>query len=134
MLLTIDVGNTHTVLGLFDGKEIVEHWRIATDARRTADELAIIVQSLLAQFPGLKNSSTDVHGISLCSTVPSVLNEMREMFRRYFGDVSTVIVEPGVRTGVPVLMDNPKEVGADRVLNALAAAHLYGGPCVVVDF
>jgi type III pantothenate kinase len=134
MLLAIDVGNTHTVLGLFDGKEIVEHWRIATDARRTADELAIIVQSLLAQFPGLKDSANDVHGISLCSTVPSVLNEMREMFRRYFGDVSTVIVEPGVRTGVPVLMDNPKEVGADRVLNALAAAHLYGGPCVVVDF
>jgi type III pantothenate kinase len=134
MLLAIDVGNTHTVLGLFDGKEIVEHWRIATDARRTADELAIIVQSLLAQFPGLKDKASDVHGISLCSTVPSVLNEMREMFRRYFGDVPTVIVEPGVRTGVPVLMDNPKEVGADRVLNALAAAHLYGGPCVVVDF
>ena len=138
MLLTIDVGNTHTVLGLFDDKEIVEHWRIATDARRTADELAVTVRSLLDRF--VRSDGSDgatgeplVHGISMCSTVPSVLHEMREMFRRYYGEVQAVVVEPGVRTGVPVLMDNPKEVGADRVVNALAAAHLYGGPCIVVD-
>lgn len=135
MLLTIDVGNTHTVLGLFDDKEIVEHWRIATDARRTADELAVTVHSLLDRFvpPAGATEGPLVHGISMCSTVPSVLHEMREMFRRYYPDVPTVVVEPGVRTGVPVLMDNPKEVGADRVVNSLAAAHLYGGPCIVVD-
>ena len=134
MLLTIDVGNTHTVLGLFDDKEIVEHWRIATDARRTADELAVTVRSLLDRFVRPDGADTPlVHGISTCSTVPSVLHEMREMFRRYYPEVQAVVVEPGVRTGVPVLMDNPKEVGADRVVNALAAAHLYGGPCIVVD-
>jgi len=135
MLLTIDVGNTHTVLGLFDDKEIVEHWRIATDARRTADELAVTVHSLLDRFvpPSGAPDGPLVHGISMCSTVPSVLHEMREMFLRYYSDVPTVVVEPGVRTGVPVLMDNPKEVGADRVVNSLAAAHLYGGPCIVVD-
>lgn len=132
MLLTIDVSNTHTVLGLFDGEEVIEHWRIATDARRTADELAVVLQGLLSQSPLLKGA--DIGGIAICSTVPSVLNEMREMCRRYYGDVNAVIVEPGIRTGVPVRMDNPKEVGSDRIVNALAAIHLYGGPCVIVDF
>jgi type III pantothenate kinase len=130
MLLAIDVGNTHTVLGLFDKDEVVEHWRIRTDAQRTADEMAVVLSGLLAQFPGVK----DVSGISLCSTVPSVLHEMRSMVRRYYGDVPAVIVEPGVKTGVPVLTDNPKEVGSDRIVNSLAAAHLFGGPCIVVDF
>nr|BFE84620.1 hypothetical protein GCM10020093_072210 [Planobispora longispora] len=132
MLLAIDVGNTHTVLGLFEGEEVIEHWRIATDARRTADEVAVVLQGLLAQSPLLKGA--DVDGIVICSTVPSVLNEMREMCRRYYGDVTAVIVEPGVRTGVPVRMDNPKEVGSDRIVNALAAIQLYGGPCIIVDF
>jgi len=132
MLLAVDVSNTHTVLGLFEGEEVIEHWRIATDPRRTADEIAVVLQGLLAQSPLLKNA--DISGIAICSTVPSVLNEMREMSRRYYGDVPTVVVEPGVRTGVPVRMDNPKEVGADRVVNALAAYTLYRGPCVVVDF
>jgi type III pantothenate kinase len=134
MLLAIDVGNTHTVLGLFDNKEIVEHWRIATEARRTADEIAIVVQALTGRYPGMADGSVSIDGLAMCSTVPSVLYEMRTMFRRYYAEVPAVIVEPGIRTGVPVLMDNPKEVGADRVLNALAAAHLYGGPAVVVDF
>lgn len=132
MLLAVDVSNTHTVLGLFDGEEVIEHWRIATDPRRTADEIAVVLQGLLAQSPLLKNA--DISGIAICSTVPSVLNEMREMCRRYHGDVPAVIVEPGIRTGVPIRMDNPKEVGSDRIVNALAAIHLYGGPCVVVDF
>jgi type III pantothenate kinase len=132
MLLTIDVGNTNTVLGLFEGDEVVEHWRIATDPARTADELAVILQGLLAQSALFKEP--DIAGIALCSTVPSVLHEMREMFRRYHGDVAAVIVEPGVRTGVPVRMDNPKEVGSDRIMNALAAVHLHGGPAIVVDF
>jgi len=132
MLLTIDVGNTHTVLGLFEGEEVIEHWRINTDPRRTADEIAVVLQGLVQQSPLL--ADTDISGIALCSTVPSVLHEMREMCRRYYGDVTAVIVEPGVKTGVPVRMDNPKEVGADRIVNALAAVHLHGGPAIVVDF
>lgn len=132
MLLTIDVGNTQTVLGLFEGKEIVEHWRVATDARRTADELAVLLGGLLAQRDVTNGSR--VTAISLCSTVPSVLHEMREMCERYYGDVPAVVVGPGVRTGVPIQMDNPKEVGSDRIVNALAAVYLYGGPCIVVDF
>lgn len=135
MLLTIDVGNTHTVLGLFDGEEIVEHWRISTDPRRTADETAVMLQGLMAMHPLLGDELGDgIDGISICSTVPSVLHELREVTRRYYGDVPAVLVEPGVKTGVPILMDNPKEVGADRIINALAAVHLYGGPRIVVDF
>ncbi|KRV48922.1 type III pantothenate kinase [Wenjunlia vitaminophila] len=135
MLLTIDVGNTHTVLGLFDGENIVEHWRISTDARRTADELAVLLQGLMGMHPLLGDELGDgIDGISVCSTVPSVLRELREVTRRYYGDIPSVLVEPGVKTGVPVLTDNPKEVGADRVINALAGVHLHGGPCIVVDF
>jgi type III pantothenate kinase len=136
VLLAIDVGNTNTVLGMFDGDEVVEHWRIATDPVRTADELAVILQGLLAQsklFTGSPGTS-GVDGIALCSTVPSVLHEMREMFRRYYPGLAPVIVEPGIKTGVPVRTDNPKEVGSDRIMNALAAVHLYGGPAIVVDF
>jgi type III pantothenate kinase len=132
MLLTIDVGNTNTVLGLFEGEEVIEHWRIATDPVRTADELAVILQGLLGQ--SAVADDPDISGVALCSTVPSVLHEMREMFRRYYGDVPTVIVEPGVKTGVPVRYDNPREVGSDRITNAAAAMHLYGGPAIVVDF
>jgi type III pantothenate kinase len=132
MLLTIDVGNTNTVLGVFHGDEVIEHWRIATDPVRTADELAVTLRGLLAQSTQLKDG--DISGLALCSTVPSVLHEMREMFRRYYRDVPSVIVEPGVRTGIPVRTDNPKEVGSDRIMNAVAAVHLYGGPAVVVDF
>ena len=132
MLLTIDVGNTNTVLGVFAGDQVAEHWRIATDPVRTADELAVILQGLLAHSDAVKDP--DITGIALCSTVPSVLHEMREMFRRYYPEMPAVIVEPGVRTGVPVRTDNPKEVGSDRIMNALAAVHLYGGPAIVVDF
>jgi type III pantothenate kinase len=132
MLLAIDIGNTNTVLGVFDGEDVVEHWRLATDPVRTADELAVVLQGLLRQSALLKNP--DIDGIALCSTVPSVLHEMRAMFRRYYGDVPALIVEPGVRTGVSVRMDNPKEVGTDRIMNTVAAAHLYGGPALVVDF
>ncbi|WP_431949718.1 type III pantothenate kinase [Actinacidiphila sp. bgisy167] len=135
MLLTIDVGNTHTVLGLFDGEEIVEHWRVSTDPRRTADEMAVLMQGLMGMHPLLGVELGDnIHGIAICSTVPSVLHELREVTRRYYGDVPAVLVEPGVKTGVPVLTDNPKEVGSDRIINSLAAVHLYGGPCIVVDF
>jgi type III pantothenate kinase len=127
VLLAIDVGNTNTVLGMFDGESLVASWRIKTDARTTADEMVLT-------YRGLLSDSAAVTGIALCSTVPAVLREMRVMLSRYFADVPTVIVEPGTKTGVPVLTDNPKEVGADRIVNTIAAHHLFGGPCIVVDF
>jgi type III pantothenate kinase len=133
MLLTIDVGNTQTVFGLFDGEDIVEHWRISTDPRHTADELAVLTQGLLNQHP-TAGKSGGLTGIAVCSTVPSILHEMRDMCRRHFGELPTVVVEPGVKTGVPILVDNPKEVGADRIMNSLAAHYLYEGPVIVVDF
>ncbi|MFC4563874.1 type III pantothenate kinase [Nocardiopsis mangrovi] len=132
MLLAIDVGNSHTVLGLFDGEDLTEHWRVSTEARRTADEWAVVLQGLIGGSALMR--SGDIDGIAMCCSVPTVQHEMREMFRRHFGDVPAVIVEPGVKTGIPVRMDNPKEVGSDRIINALAAVELYGGPCVVVDF
>lgn len=127
MLLAIDVGNTNTVLGMFDGGELQSSWRIKTDARSTADEMVLTFRGLLA-------GDWEITGIALCSTVPAVLREMRVMLDRYFSNVPTVIVEPGTKTGVPVLTDNPKEVGADRIVNTIAAHHIYGGPCIVVDF
>jgi type III pantothenate kinase len=127
MLLAIDVGNTNTVLGLFDDALLLRSWRIKTDARTTADEIMLT-------FRGLLEGQPDVDGIALCSTVPAVLREMRTMLDEYWSDVPTVIVEPGVRTGVPILTDNPKEVGADRIVNTLAAHQLHGGPSIVVDF
>jgi type III pantothenate kinase len=131
MLLAIDIGNTQTVLGLLEGEEVVHTWRLATYDSRTADELAVMLTSMLGQQPG----GTDrVTGIALLSTVPAALHEMRLMCQRYYSHVPTIVVEPGVRTGVPILTDNPKEVGADRIVNALAAAHHHGGPAIVVDF
>ena len=91
MLLAIDVGNTHTVLGLFDGPDLVEHWRIATEAHRTADEIAVVLRGLLAQHEEVApGGDATVDGIALCSTVPSVLHEMREVCVRYYGDVPAV--------------------------------------------
>jgi type III pantothenate kinase len=126
MLLTIDVGNTNTVFGLFAGEDLVESWRVKTDPRSTADEMWLIYHGLLGDRP--------VTGLAACSTVPAVLTELRTMIARYFPRMPAVVVEPGVRTGVPLLYDNPKEVGADRIVNTLAAYHLYGGPAIVVDF
>jgi type III pantothenate kinase len=127
MLLTIDVGNTNTVIGCFDGDEMAASWRVKTDARATADEIALLLRGLLAD-------QVRPSGIAACSTVPAVLHELRGVFERYYDHIPAVIVEPGVRTGVPILYDNPREVGADRIVNAAAAHHLYGGPAVVVDF
>lgn len=127
MLLAIDVGNTNTVLGLYDDKKLIQHWRIKTDSSSTADELILT-------FNGLLKDQPQVTGISLCSTVPSVLKEMRWMLERYFPNTKTVIIEPGTKTGVPIITDNPKEVGADRIANSLAVFERHGGPSVVVDF
>ena len=124
-LLCADIGNSDTVLGLVADGKVLADWRVATDERRTSDEWAVLLRGLLD--PGA------VTGVAVCATVPAVLHEWRAMLSTYFPDVPSIIVEPGVRTGVPVLMDNPREVGADRIVNALAAANLYDGPCIVVD-
>ena len=129
-LLAADIGNSDTVLGLLRDGQVLAHWRVATDERRTADEWAVLVRGLLRDAP----DGASVDGIAVCSTVPAVLHEWREMLATHFGAIKAVVVEPGIRTGVPVLMDNPREVGSDRIVNALAAATLYDGPTIVVDF
>jgi type III pantothenate kinase len=126
MLLAIDIGNTNTVLGVFDGEKLESSWRIKTDARSTADELALTFRGLLADHA--------VDAIAACSTVPATSRELRVMLDRYYLGLPTMVVEPGVRTGVGVLTDFPKEVGADRICNTAAAHHLVDGPAIVVDF
>ncbi|MDQ1417087.1 MAG: type pantothenate kinase [Acidimicrobiaceae bacterium] len=133
MLLAIDVGNTQTVIGMFSngsGSSLVHQWRISSHAERTADEMAMIISQLL-DLQGL--DADVVHGIAVASVVPRTTAALREMSEKWF-PVTTVIVEPGVRTGMPILYDNPKEVGADRIADAVAAFELYGGPTIVVDF
>jgi type III pantothenate kinase len=131
MLLAIDVGNTQTVVGLFDGADLVDHWRIATDADRTSDELALMIQQFLG-FHGF-SFGPSITGVAISSGVPTMTAALREMTQRYFG-FAALVLEPGVRTGISVLYDNPKEVGADRIANAVGAFDLYGGPSIVVDF
>ena len=126
MLLTVDVGNTNTVLGIFDGDELIKSWRVKTDPRTTADELWLQFNALITGYT--------LTGLSICSTVPATLRELRTMINTYFADLPTTIVEPGTKTGVQLLVDNPKEIGADRIVNTLAAHTLYGGPAIVVDF
>jgi type III pantothenate kinase len=141
VLLAIDVGNTQTVVGMFgpsadgtpsraDAAPLLHHWRIATDSERTADEYALLVTHLL----DLKDLDVvdSVTGVALSSGVPRVTAALRETFNRWF-PVPVVVVEPGTRTGMPIMIDNPKEVGADRITNAVGAFDLYGGPTIVVD-
>ena len=132
MLLTIDCGNTQVVIGMYDGHTLVDHWRIATNAERTSDEHAL----LFGQFLGLHGLTFDDHvtGIAISSGVPRVTASLREMAEKYSPNTPLVVLEPGVRTGMPILYDNPKEVGADRIANAVGAYDLYGGPTIVVDF
>ncbi|MBY6436461.1 type III pantothenate kinase [Rhodococcus kroppenstedtii] len=132
MLLAVDVRNTTTVLGVFTGSgvhaSLTVQRRLRTDPAMTADEIALA-------FRGLLGPDVDrITAVAALSTVPSVLREMRTMLGRYWSHVPQVVVEPGVRTGVPLLVDNPKEVGADRIVNCLAAYEKFRTPCIVVDF
>jgi type III pantothenate kinase len=132
MLLAIDVRNTHTVVGLIagtgDNAKVVQHWRIRTESEVTADELALTIDGLIG------DDSERLTGATALSTVPSVLHEIRLMLDQYWPSIPQVLIEPGVRTGIPLLVDNPKEVGADRIVNCLAAFHKYNSPAIVVDF
>ena len=125
MLLAVDVGNTQTVFGLFDGKALVEHWRVATEAHRTGDELG----ALVTRFLDLER----VDGICLSSTVPQLVREY-ETFAARYAHAELLALEPGVRTGIVIRYDDPREVGSDRIANAVAAKERYGAPCIVVDF
>jgi type III pantothenate kinase len=148
MLLAIDIGNTQTVFGMFESEvgnvgggdgnssgknrpDLSYHWRVATVAERTADELALLISELLG-LEGL-DAASDVTGMAASSTVPRLTAAMREMCARWY-DVHAVILEPGVRTGMSILYDDPREVGADRIANAVGALDAYGGPTIVVDF
>ncbi len=154
MLLAVDVGNTQTVIGVFDETEaefanrkpgelpgLLHHWRISTVRDRTADEFAVVVDQLL-QLVGLtipgrgadrRSDDAEIRGVVVSSSVPSLTSAMREMSTTWF-DVPFVVIGPGIRTGMPILYDNPREVGADRIANGVAAVDLFGGPAIVVDF
>src|SRR5579864_5573902 len=130
MLLTIDIGNTNTVLGVFRGEELIANWRLTTAREQTVDEYGVLTRNLFA-LAGLDRN--DITGVIISSVVPPVNWTLGEMSRVYLGK-KALFVEMGVKTGMAVLVDNPAEVGADRIVNAVAAFHLYGGPCIVVDF
>jgi type III pantothenate kinase len=125
VLLAIDVGNTQTVLGLFHNSDLREHWRLATDRERTGDELGVLITGLL--------EPDDVDGISLSSSVPPLVNAY-EVVAEHWLRAPLLTLGPGVRTGIPIRYDDPREVGPDRIVNAVAALERYGAPCIVVDF
>src|ERR1700726_5351910 len=130
MLLTIDVGNTNTVLGVFRDTELVANWRLSTAREQTVDEYGVLTRNLFT-LAGLDRDA--ITGVMISSVVPPVNWTLSEMARIYLGK-KALFVEPGVKTGMAVLVDNPLEVGADRIVNGVAAFHKYGGPCIVVDF
>lgn len=130
MLLTIDVGNTNTVLGVFRGEELIANWRLTTARQQTVDEYGVLTRNLFT-LAGLDRDA--ISGVIISSVVPPVNWTLAEMSRIYFGQ-KALFVEMGVKTGMAVLVDNPHEVGADRIVNGVAAFHKYGGPCIVVDF
>jgi type III pantothenate kinase len=141
VLLTVDVGNTQTVVGLYELGEgsasgrrpedgLLDHWRISTAAERTSDEIAVLIQGFLVLR---RLRLADIVGIAVSSGVPRMTAALRELAERHL-DFEPVVIEPGVRTGIRIDYDNPKEVGADRIANAIAAFDLYGGPTVVADF
>jgi type III pantothenate kinase len=135
MLLALDVGNSNTVLGLYElatdstPSTLVADWRITTPLKQTADELGVLFQTLFA-MRGLKHEV--VTGVVVSSVVPPLDSTLRKVCESYFG-TKPLFIEPGVKTGLPILTDNPSEVGADRVVNCVAAFDLLGGPCIIVD-
>jgi type III pantothenate kinase len=130
MLLALDVGNTNTVVGVFDGKELQAHWRLTTARDQTVDEYGILTRDLFT----LRNlEPREIAGVIISSVVPPLNSTLAGMAETYFGQ-KALFVEPGIKTGMPVHYDNPLEVGADRIVNSVAAYEKYGGPCIVVDF
>jgi type III pantothenate kinase len=130
MLLTMDVGNTNTVLGVYRGSELVANWRLTTSREQTIDEYGILARDL---FTLASLDSSEIDGVIISSVVPPLNSTLAGMSERYF-HLKALFVEPGVKTGMPIHYDNPLEVGADRIVNAVAAFEKYGGPCISVDF
>jgi type III pantothenate kinase len=130
VLLAIDVGNTETDLGVFQGERLEWHWRMATVRTRTADESALLFGGFLEQRQ--LSFTRQITGVAIASVVPDQTQTLRDMVDRYF-HFQPVVVEPGTRTGISIQTDSPKEVGADRIVNAVAAIARYGGPCIIVD-
>lgn len=130
MILVIDVGNTHTVIGVYKEEKLLGHWRISTNLEKTEDEYGILVKGLLDNS---KLSLADIKGIVISCVVPPIIWILKKMSADYF-KVSPIIVGAGIKTGIYIKTDNPKEVGADRIVNAIAAYKLYGGPVIIVDF
>jgi type III pantothenate kinase len=130
VLLTIDVGNSHTVLGVFDGAELRAHWRLSTRREQTADEYGILVRNLFAALP---LDTARIEAVAIASVVPPVTPVLVELARVHFGR-DPLVVGPGVKTGMPVLYEPPGDVGADRIVNGVAAFAAWGGPVIVVDF
>ncbi|WP_100445302.1 type III pantothenate kinase [Glycomyces xiaoerkulensis] len=128
MLLCVDIGNTNTVLAVFEGEHLKHSWRIRTDPDATADEIGVTFRALL------DGDGVDITGIALSSTVPQQGAEVGKMVQRYYPHAHLVSIAPGVKTGVRLSIDNPKEAGPDRIANTHAAFHLYGGPCISIDF
>ncbi|MCB1051675.1 MAG: type III pantothenate kinase, partial [Acidobacteria bacterium] len=130
MLLTIDVGNTNTVIGVFQADRCEHAWRLSTDSEKTTDEYAILFRNL---FEPEGYSTQDIKGAILACVVPPLQDTLREMCRKVFA-VEPLVVGPGIKTGLALQVDQPQEVGADRIVNSVAALHFYGGPAIVVDF
>lgn len=130
MLLVFDVGNTNIVLGIYDGKRLVNYWRLKTDAGKTSDEYGMMINQFFVH-QGFKMA--DVNAVVISSVVPPIMYTLEHMARKYLS-CEPLIVGPGIKTGMNIKYDNPKEVGADRIVNAVAAYELYGGPLIIVDF
>lgn len=131
MLVTIDVGNTHTVVGIYEGERLTHHWRLSTDPERTTDEYGVMLHVLM-QSAGLQ-MPLEPEGVVVACVVPALNQTIEHMAERYFG-CQPLVVGPGIKTGMPILYENPKEVGADRIVNAVAAYDRYTSAVIVVDF
>lgn len=130
MILVIDVGNTNIVLGVYQDKELIASWRLSTDSKRTSDEYGVQVIQLFLQN---KLDPSDVEGVIVSSVVPNIMYSLEHMIKKYF-EVDPIIVGPGVKTGINIKYDNPKEVGADRIVNAVAAHEIYKKSIIIIDF
>lgn len=130
MILVLDVGNTNIVLGIYEEKKLLVEWRLSTDYKRTSDEYAIQVSQLFNQS---EIDMKDIEGVIISSVVPNIMYSLEHMIRKYF-NTTPIIVGPGVKTGINIKYDNPKEVGADRIVNAVAAFEMYKKPLIIIDF
>ncbi len=130
MLLTIDVGNTNIVYGLYEDNQLIKYWRMSTDKSKTSDELGMFLNQLLIHD---EIKAAEIKDIIISSVVPTIMYSLQHMALKYFGK-EAMVVGPGIKTGMKILYDDPKQVGADRIVNAVAAFRKYGGPVIVVDF